>query len=253
MVAMVANGGTLYRPYVVQKIQDPKGGTVEIQPKGERVMTATTAQSLRGMMEDVVTAGTAKGASLDGYRAAGKTGTADKIDPATGRYTKYVASFAGFAPVSDPRLAIIVVVDEPKGQYYGGLVAAPSFKRIADRALRLKSVPPDVPSYAPHFTASPGKKNSKPSSPPLERPQEFKVLDVALKPGTAAGKPTAASLDAVVVPDFFGKSLRDATNDSTNIGLEPLFAGSGRVIGQSPAPGTNVKAGTRIRFQLSPR
>jgi cell division protein FtsI (penicillin-binding protein 3) len=252
LVATVANGGTRYKPYVVQKIQDAHGGTVEIRPKGERVMSTTTAQSLRGMLEDVVTNGTAKTSQLDGYRAAGKTGTADKIDPATGRYTKYVASFAGFAPAGDPRLAIIVVVDEPKGQYYGGQVAAPSFKRIAEKALRLMSVPPDFPRDTPHYTAVP-RKGSKPSTPPSSRQREFKVLDVALSPVQAEGANPSTGLGSVVVPDLYGKSLRDATTESGSLGLEPVFNGSGRVIGQSPPPGSRVKPGTRIHFQLSLR
>src|SRR6185295_18854646 len=107
---------------------------------------AETAAKLQDMLESVVTDGTAKSGRLDGYTAAGKTGTAQKID-ATGHYskTKYVASFAGFAPASNPMIALIVVVDEAVGLHQGGQVAAPIFKRIAEQTLRYMSVPPDVP------------------------------------------------------------------------------------------------------------
>jgi cell division protein FtsI (penicillin-binding protein 3) len=118
MVSTVANGGTRYKPYVVQKIDDPRGGVTEIKPSGTRVMSQTTAGQLRVMLEDVVTDGTAKTSQLEGYRAAGKTGTAEKVDNVNGGYfsSKYVSSFAGFVPVSNPRLTIVVVIDEPKGQ-----------------------------------------------------------------------------------------------------------------------------------------
>src|SRR5205823_11202177 len=100
----------------------------------------------------VVTDGTAKSGKLEGYTAAGKTGTAQKIDE-SGRYskTKFVASFTGFAPASHPVVSIIVMVDEPAGQHMGGEIAAPVFKRVAEPILRYMSIPPDVPSYAPQY------------------------------------------------------------------------------------------------------
>ena len=248
MVSTIANGGIRYRPYVVQKIQDPGGGTVEIKPKGDRVMSMTTAQHLREMLEDVVTDGTARASKLEGYRAAGKTGTAEKIDPATGRYSKYVASFAGFAPVTDPQLAIVVVVDEPKGQYYGSEVAAPSFKRIAEQVLRLKSVLPDVPWYTPHYSATPPKKKDKPSSTPGAKSPDFKVFEASLR---VSGAGEDSFPGGLVVPDLRGKSLRDAQAVADRLGLVPSSAGMGRVVAQSPPPGAQVKPGSRIRFRLS--
>ncbi|MEJ7711662.1 MAG: penicillin-binding transpeptidase domain-containing protein [Pyrinomonadaceae bacterium] len=98
------------------------------------------------MLESVTLDGTAKRAQLDGYTAAGKTGTAQKIDPRTHAYskTKYVASFVGFAPATDPSVVIAVVVDEPSGAYHGGDVAAPVFREIAERVLPLMNVAPDA-------------------------------------------------------------------------------------------------------------
>jgi cell division protein FtsI (penicillin-binding protein 3) len=209
-------------------------------------MSATTAEQLREMLEYVVSDGTARASKVEGYRAAGKTGTAEKIDPATGRYSKYVASFAGFAPVTDPRLSIVVVVDEPKGQYYGAEVAAPAFKRIAEQVLRLKSVPPDVPQYAPHYTAAPSRKKDK-SAPQTEaKSTGFKVLEASLNESSGAFVP-----GGIVVPDFRGKSLREAQAETDRLGLAPASTGMGRIISQNPPPGAQVKPGARIRFHLS--
>src|SRR5207302_3428002 len=134
--------------------QHPQNGILsETEARGERVISAETAAKLQDMLESVITDGTAKSGRLDGYTAAGKTGTAQKIDE-SGRYsaTKLVASFAGFDPATNPVVSIIVMIDEPVGEHHGGTVAAPVFKRIAEQVLRYMSVPPDVPSYAPRYT-----------------------------------------------------------------------------------------------------
>jgi cell division protein FtsI (penicillin-binding protein 3) len=252
MVATIANGGIRYKPYVVQKVRDPLGGTTEIKPQGTRVMSESTAEKLREMLEDVVTDGTAKASQLEGYRAAGKTGTAQKVDPATGRYTKYVASFAGFAPLSNPRVAMVVVIDEPKGQYYGAEVAAPVFKRIAEQVLRTKSIAPDVPDYAPHYTASP-EKNKEKTTPRVVPPEPgAKVFEASLTPPEATDDSTLG-FGGIVVPDFTGRSLRQAADESSRLGLVAILEGSGRVVAQYPQPGAHVRPGTRIRFQLSLR
>ncbi len=149
-ISAVANGGTLYRPRIVRDIQGDA-----VAADGERanamVQEATdekTAADMRGMMEDVVLEGTGKPARLNGYTAAGKSGTAQKIDPATGRYsaTQYNASFVGFAPVNEPAVTILVVLDSPVGAHHGGEVGGPVFKRIAEQVLTYLAVPHDVPS-----------------------------------------------------------------------------------------------------------
>ena len=252
MVATIANGGIRYRPYVVQEIREPFGGMVEIKPQGTRVMSEKTAQQLREMLEDVVTDGTARASQLEGYRAAGKTGTAQKVDPATGRYSKYVASFAGFAPLSNPRIAMVVVIDEPKGQYYGAEIAAPVFKRIAERVLRAKSIAPDVPDYAPHYTASPEKNKEKPAPRAVPAEPGGKAFEASLRPPEATDDSTL-EFGGIVVPDFTGRSLRQAADEAGKLGLEAILEGSGRVVAQYPPPGTHLRRGTRIRFQFSLR
>ena len=251
MVSTVANGGIRYKPYVVQKIQDPNGASIEIKPNGTRVMSQTTANQLRDMLEDVVTDGTAKTSKVEGYRAAGKTGTAQKIDPETRRYStsKHIASFAGFVPVSNPKLAMVVVIDEPRGLYYGGEVAAPVFKRIAEQVLRMKSVVPDVPRYVPHYTVAPDKTKQKPA--PRREGPGFKVWDATLN----ANKDDNAGfeLGEIAVPDFTGRPMLKALDESDKLGLDPSAEGSGKVIWQNPPAGTHVRPGTRIQFQLSTR
>jgi cell division protein FtsI (penicillin-binding protein 3) len=125
---------------------------------GQRIMSAKTAREMRGMLELVTQdGGTAPLARVMGYRVAGKTGTAHKL--VNGKYspTKYIASFVGMAPASNPRLIVAVMVDEPKGwEYYGGLVAGPVFSKVMGGALRLMAVPPDAPmdeESAPNKTA----------------------------------------------------------------------------------------------------
>ncbi len=145
-VAAIANRGVLMRPRVVLKVTDVKGRAIRAfdpQPMG-RAISAKTAASVTRMMEMVLTeGGTGVKASLEGYSACGKTGTAQKIGK-DGTYAKdrYIASFAGFTPVEKPRLAILVVVDEPQGEYYGGIVAAPVFRAIAQTALGYLNVKP---------------------------------------------------------------------------------------------------------------
>src|SRR5206468_11359326 len=111
-----------------------------------RVVTTMTAAQMKKMMEGVVLDGTARRAMLDGYTVAGKTGTAQKVDPATGAYskTKYVASFVGFSPVNTPAITIAVILDSPIGLHQGGQVSAPIFRRVAQQVLEYLHVPHDV-------------------------------------------------------------------------------------------------------------
>jgi len=132
----LANGGIIHRPHVIAGETDG----------GRRVVSEATATQVSRMLEGVFGAGgTAQEATIDGYTLAGKTGTAEKPDPVTGGYSddKFFSSFIGFAPARDPRLLVSVMVDEPKGAYYGAEVAAPAFERIVEFALPYMRIPPD--------------------------------------------------------------------------------------------------------------
>ena len=138
----IANGGVLRPPHIISSV----GGESQATPQGHRVISSQTAASLREMLEGVLApGGTASEVSIPGYRLAGKTGTASKVDEATGEYSKsrYVASFMGFAPASNPKLLCAVIVDEPQsGSIFGGTVAAPAFGQIMSFALPYLRIPP---------------------------------------------------------------------------------------------------------------
>jgi cell division protein FtsI (penicillin-binding protein 3) len=139
--AAIANGGILRPPHVVRRV----GGKLVAPPRGRRVISQRTAAQLRRMLEGAFApGGTASEVAIPGYKLAGKTGTANKIDPATGEYSdsRYIASFIGFAPALRPKLLIAVVVDEPQSAIYGGVVAAPAFGKIASFALPYLRIPP---------------------------------------------------------------------------------------------------------------
>jgi cell division protein FtsI (penicillin-binding protein 3) len=137
----IANGGILRPPHIIQRVGDRRLPT----PRGHRIISGATSTQLRSMLEGVLgPGGTASEASIPGYRLAGKTGTAQKPDPVNGGYSKdkFVASFVGFAPARHPRLLVTVMVDEPRGEIYGGVVAAPAFQDITKFALPYLGIPP---------------------------------------------------------------------------------------------------------------
>jgi len=138
-ISAIANGGVLMKPYVVSRIDDPSGQAVteHVPVPVRRIMSTRTSDIMKDILQDVVERGTGKQAKLDGYPAAGKTGTAQKVGGG-GHYEegKFVASFIGFAPAKRPKLSVVVCVDEPKGNHFGGVVSAPAFKSIMQRALK---------------------------------------------------------------------------------------------------------------------
>ena len=143
----IANDGTLMQPYLVQAITDQNHEPLrQFQPLTvRRVISAKTARTVRAIMKTVITeGGTGVNAALEGHTVSGKTGTARKLD-ASGTYSEntHIASFIGFAPAENPKLVILVVIDEPQGKYYGGTVAAPVFRKIAGDTLNYLNIPPE--------------------------------------------------------------------------------------------------------------
>ena len=146
-VSAIANDGVLMKPYVVSEVRDQKGQALRnVLPQVKRrVVSPDTARTLTTILEGVVTNGTGTKAAIPGYRVAGKTGTAQKVDPRTGTYssTLSIGSFVGFVPADAPRLAMIVVIDEPQGEAWGGVVAAPVFRRVGEQVLTYLGVSRD--------------------------------------------------------------------------------------------------------------
>ena len=141
-----ANGGELVKPRVVQTIQDKHGEVIKsFEPETvRRVLSESTAATMRDILSGVVSDGTGQRASVEGYKVAGKTGTSQKIEPnGTYSHSKFIGSFVGFAPAEDPRIVVVVILDQPHPLYYGGVVAAPVFSKVARDALRYLDIKPE--------------------------------------------------------------------------------------------------------------
>jgi cell division protein FtsI/penicillin-binding protein 2 len=267
-VSAIANGGLLIKPHVVQQIK--RGEQVLPTPASlfaaepRRVIRPETAATLRRLMEGVVLHGTGPLARLDGWTAAGKTGSAQKIDSATGRYspTQLIASFTGFAPISNPAVAILVSLDSPVGLHEGGQVAAPVFKRIAEQVLSYIDVPRDVPlnprlmqaAYKRQIAGeattledfSPTDFFGQPDAPPAASNQ------AEPEPKSHAPEVTMAADEGgdISLPDFSGKTMREVTEICLRLGLEPLLVGSNLAVGQRPEAGTQVRRGAKVTVQF---
>jgi cell division protein FtsI (penicillin-binding protein 3) len=155
LISTIANDGVYVAPRIVAGTVAPQGAlqTVAFHPgASHRVISSFTAAEMRSMMQKVVLEGTGRKATLEGYSSAGKTGTGQKVDPATGVYskTKYVATFAGFAPVNNPQIVVAVILDSAVGPHQGGQVSAPVFHRIAQQVLEYLHVPHDLPLMPKH-------------------------------------------------------------------------------------------------------
>jgi cell division protein FtsI (penicillin-binding protein 3) len=268
--ATIANDGVRVAPHLVREVRDANGQAVQrTAPETHRVLSAETARTLRPMLESVTVSGTAKLAQLDGYTAAGKTGTAQKIDPATRAYskTKYVASFAGFAPIENPAVVIIVVIDEPAGSYYGGTVAAPVFRAIAESVLPYLGVAPDTEFKTPasdgdelaqeaHVTGADGEVAASPAHHAQHSSQESAaqaMLPQVVERGAGGVREVvyaAATERALLMPDVRGRSVREAARICAQLGLELEARGDGRAIGQSPAAGARVEAGQTVSVEF---
>lgn len=257
----LANDGIRVAPHLIREIRNSDGvPTYRPSPEQRRVISKETASALRGMLEGVTLNGTAKKAQLDGYTAAGKTGTAQKIDPKTKTYskTKFVASFVGFAPVNNPAVVIIVVIDEPGGSYHGGDVAAPVFRQIAEQILPDMGVIPDVALKNPQLIATAIQTPEQVVQTRQEAQQrETEVQAEATRESTMPRVSTrerggeivyaVATANAVVMPDLRGRSVRDVARACSQLGLQVEARGDGgRVVVQSPQPGMELRPGQVI-------
>lgn len=147
-ICAVANGGILYTPRIVKRITDSKQNVIKefLPQKKRRVISFKTSMKLNCILRQVVERGTAKSAQIDGYQVAGKTGTAQVVEDGHYSSNRYIASFVGFVPAEDPKIAILVKIEEPKGSIWGGVVAAPVFKEVAQLSLWHLGIPPSLPT-----------------------------------------------------------------------------------------------------------
>jgi len=212
LISTIANDGVRVPARIVAGTIAPQNApqTIVFQPaEGTRVISSLTAAEMRQMLQGVVLHGTGRKAILEGYSSAGKTGTAQKVDPATGAYskTKYVASFAGFAPINDPQIAVVVILDSAIGLHQGGQVSAPVFQRITQQVLEYLHVPHDVqlpPSrqvlMARRDVPDAGLEESSPdhlgASLDMADANETPAIPTAVKPGAIGAQVVPAALTA---------------------------------------------------------
>jgi cell division protein FtsI (penicillin-binding protein 3) len=208
LISTIANDGVHVAPRIVAGTIAPQNApqTIAFQPaEGQRVISSLTAAQMRQMLQGVVLHGTGRKAVLEGYSSAGKTGTAQKVDPNTGGYskTKYVASFAGFAPINDPQLAVVVILDSAVGLHQGGQVSAPIFQRVMQQSLEYLHVPHDV-QLPPNGQVLLASRNVPESSLEESSPDHLGAsLDMAdagvgvAAPPAAPQKPTPISAEVV--------------------------------------------------------
>ena len=225
-MSVVANGGELVEPRLV-RAQLSEQGRLEVPRRViRRAITSGTAATLTRILEDVVSRGTARAAQLAGYTVAGKTGTTEKL--VNGRYseTAHVASFVGFVPSTRPELTILVVVDDVAR--FGGSVAAPVFRRIAEATLRHLGVPPNVDAPPPILVRA--------DPPPTPRAP----LEASAQMGPHPG----------LMPDLRGLSARTAFEIATDLGLTTRLRGQGVVVGQTLEPGRVIARGQTVTLRL---
>lgn len=256
--AALANGGVLMRPYIVDHVQNVNGETIYTQsPQTVRqVVSASTASTMRSLLAHVVEiGGTGTAAASDKYPTGGKTGTAQKVEPGHKGYAanKFYSSFIGMAPIDAPKLAVYVALDEPRGAYYGGAVAAPVFKEIVEGALQYLSVPAsDMPvvitGAAPNVNASAittaliAEKDAQGAAP-----QGANIVKLS----TDVAEFRVQDAVHVVMPNLAGLSLREVVRMAHDAAINVHVKGQGMVVAQRPQAGSVVERGRAIDVECA--
>jgi cell division protein FtsI (penicillin-binding protein 3) len=250
-VGAIANGGRLLEPMLMKRVTDGTGAVVrEGVPHVRReAVPANVARTVAEMMVAVTEGqGTGVEAAIPGFRVAGKTATAQKADPATGRYTadRFTSSFIGFVPAEHPRIAIAIVLDEPALARAGGFVAAPAFRRIAEMSLRYLGVVPKAVTPVPL---------AKLGGEPDQAVATYELLrqaqgEPAIKEVATASAPTPVG--SVRLPDWKGLSLREAAKSALVLGLRPSVDGTGSLTRQDPPAGAVLPKGANIKLFFEP-
>ena len=229
-MSAVANDGVLLKPHIIKQITNADGSVYKEYGREEvrRVIDSATDKTLMGLLEQVVATGGGSKAAVKGYRIAGKTGTAQKINEHTSGYMegRYIASFCGFAPVENPELVVLVVIDDPSaGSFYGGQIAAPVARDIFSQLLRFMHISPSSDTFA----------------------------DMNKDKEVAAAKPAPAASDGKVrMPDLTGMSIRDVSQKLAELGLGIDVQGNGLARSQSIPAGAEIKSGQSVTVTFSP-
>jgi cell division protein FtsI (penicillin-binding protein 3) len=275
MAATIANGGQRVVPRVVRSVVDKAGQPREHEPSSStHVLSRKTASRIRDLMVRVTEPdGTGALAAIPGFEVAGKTGTAQKVDPVTGRYSHdlFVASFVGFVPADRPEVVVFVLIDEPQKSIYGGAVAAPAFRLIATKALSARGVFPVDPAARDAFLASYREGSlsiestgpmdtvaSKDELSPAPSIESSLSSEARALLGLAPQAESSAKTNGPVavpgkMPDFSALPLEDAVRLSREARCDLVLRGTGAVVKQVPSAGTSFSAGARCELVLAPR
>ena len=280
-VSAVANGGNLMEPRVVKELIDPEGNVLQkFEPEVKRkVISEKTSKEMLEILESVVSEGTGKNAYVPGYRVGGKTGTAQKV--IDGRYaaSKYIASFASIAPANDPKIAVLVVIDEPSnGSYYGGVVAAPVAGQVIKDTLNYMDIEPQyteeeliamgetlvvIPDVRNKMITEASKILIKAGLNHTEIPnvtKESVVTDQFPLPNTKVKKGSMVDIyidskkikdNMIIVPNLTGKTAKEVTSILNDLKLKFKFTGDGIVTNQKPKPGEEVDFDSVIEVEFS--
>jgi len=251
-LAALGNDGVLMEPMLVKEVLNPQGEVVkEFHPRSiRRVLTSASAQQILSIMQTVTqTGGTATEAPPPGFTVAGKTGTAQKLVGRSYSHSKFNSLFIGLTPAQKPELAIVVIIDEPKGAIYGGVVAAPIFREIAAQSLPFLGIYPkssgNEPVLAgvlptlPKADAAPESKSKPSRTPEPPAPMELQASKIQ--------KPLN------VMPDLSGLTIRQVLDLLHRSGLHCRFEGSGLAVSQNPAPGTAITPGATCSVKFRSR
>lgn len=278
-ISAISNGGKLMTPRLVSHIVDSEGNVVMEKPPEvkRRVISESTSKTMMEMMEDVVSSGTGGNAYVPGYRVAGKTGTAKKVVGTGYGDGKYIGSFVAVAPADKPQLAILVIVDEPEGMYYGGSIAAPAASEVIEKSLSYLEVAPEytdkekkeqkdrvvLPNLIGKTLAEAGEiivksgfkysvdsdisseksKIVKQYPAAGERLEKGSIIDLYLDEDQDSGK--------VTVPNLINKSKDEVVKILDGLGLKYHLAGEGKASMQKPLPGAQVEANTNIEVEFT--
>lgn len=279
-ISAIANGGELMTPRIVSKLVDNEGNVViSNEPEVKRrAISKSTSDTMLKLMEGVVSDGTGSNAYVPGFRVAGKTGTAQKI--IDGRYApgKYIGSFVAIAPADDPKIALLVIVDEPEGIYYGGSVAAPAARDLIQETLTYLEVEPKfteeekeeyentvvVPDVRNMNIQKAGKiltdSGFKYTTESYNINEKSMIIEQFPLPGTEVTKGSIIDLyldgdykdeNKIIVPELKGKSKDDVTMILDGLGLTYEFKGEGTVTNQKPKAGIEVDINSKIEVEFS--
>lgn len=271
-ISAIANGGDIVTPHVVKEVTDADGNIVDsasCEPV-RQVISEQTAQEMRSVLEKVISEGTGKSAYVPGYRLAGKTGTSNKVIDGKIAEDKYISSFVGFAPANDPKLVLLVMIDEPEGDYYGGVVAAPVFSSIMRDALRYLEIAPqeEVLDIGGQDVVKVPDLVGKPLDSALEELKQDNFVvrtegsgSTVLDQFPVGGSRVIRGTDVVLytegdeepgegmvrVPSIVGLGMTQARAKLKDSGLSLSAEGNGFCVTQEPQAGRIVPAGTAVK------